>query len=66
LSSSVGLLAALIAFHVQFPHTGANWVLRLAAAFLAFGLASALLLLVVADLVVRPQHVSTVFPHAGT
>jgi len=65
LASFVGLLAGLLAFHIHFPHTGANWLLRLVAAFLAFGSTSALLLLFVADLVVRPHQASTSFPHAG-
>lgn len=63
LDSLVGFLVALLVFHLPFPHTGANWVLRLVATFLAFGAGSALLLFFATDLVVRPQPVSTPFPH---
>ncbi len=61
--SLTGVLAALLVFHLPFPHTSANWILRLVAAFLAFGFGSILLLLFAADLVVRPHSVSTPFPH---
>lgn len=64
LASFVGFLAGLLVFHLHLPHTGANWVLRPVAVFIAFGLGSALLLFLVADLVVRPNPPSTSFPHA--
>ena len=64
LASFVGFLAALLVFHLPLPQTGANWVLRLVATFLAFGFGSALLLFFLADLAVRPSSVSTSFPHS--
>jgi hypothetical protein len=63
LGSLVGVLAALLVFHLPLPHTGANWVLRPLAAILAFGVGACLLLFLVADLVVRPAPSSTPFPH---
>ncbi len=63
LSSFLGFLAALLVFHLPLVPTGANWVLRLVAVFLAFGFGSALLLFFAADLVVRHEPISTSFPH---
>lgn len=63
LDSCVGFLAALMVFRLPLPPTGANWILRLVAVVLAFGFGSALLLFFAADLVMRPQPVSTPFPH---
>jgi len=63
LDSCVGFLAAVMVFHLPLPHSDAHWFLRLVAVVLAFGFGSALLLFFAADLVVRPQPVSTPFPH---
>ncbi len=63
LDSLLGFVLALFVFHLPLPHTGANWILRLVAAFLAFCLASTLLLFFAADIVVRPSPVSSPFPH---
>ena len=63
LDALAGFLAGLFVFHLPLPPTGANWLLRLIAVVLAFAFGSALLLLFAADLVVRPQPVSTPFPH---
>jgi hypothetical protein len=64
LDSLFGVLVALFVFHLPFPHTGANWVLRLLATVFAFCLGSALLLFFAADIVVRPSPLSTPFPHS--
>jgi hypothetical protein len=63
LASLVGFLLAFLVVHLPFAHTGANWVLSLVAAVLAFSFGSALFLFVAADLVVRPNPPSTPFPH---
>ena len=66
LSSLVGIVVGAAIFHVA--HTTnpmARWIWPIVAAFLSFGFASAGVLIVSADLVVRPQpsH-SSVFPHS--
>jgi hypothetical protein len=63
LASLLGFIVALLVFHLPLPHTGANWVLRPVAVILTFSFGSAMLLSFVADLVVRPNPVSTSFPH---
>ena len=65
LASFVGILAATLVFHL--PHTAnplGHWAIPMVASIFAFGLGSALLLLVRADLVLCPHHHSTTFPHA--
>lgn len=66
LGSFVGILAALLVFHLA--HTSnsqVNWTLPIVAAILAFGFASALALLLASDLIVRSPIglISTPFPH---
>jgi hypothetical protein len=64
LDSLVGLLVALLVFHLPLPHSGGNWVLRLVGTVLAFCFGSALLLFFAADIVARPRPLSTPFPHS--
>lgn len=65
LSSSAGILAALIAFRLaNSAISTARWTWPMLAAILAFGFASALVLFFSSDLVVRPHPASSSFPHA--
>ena len=64
LASFVGILAGFAAVHLG-GHVSetAKWTLPPVAAFVAFGICSALVLLVFSDLAVRPRLSPTVFPH---
>ncbi len=63
LASSVGVLAGFAAAHLSAGASGtAQWTLPTVDAFLTFGICSALVLLVHADLVVRPKISPTAFP----
>jgi hypothetical protein len=60
-----GVLGALVAIHLTHEmFHGAHWVMRMVTAILAFGIASAVCVLVAGDLVVRPRMTSAGFPHA--
>ena len=64
LASFVGILAGFAAAHLGGHVNGtAQWTLPPFAAFVAFGICSALALLVISDLAVRPKLSPTVFPH---
>jgi hypothetical protein len=61
LSAAVGLLAAYILIRTR---TTIGWLLPLVEAVFAYGIASALTLFFLADLVVRPKQPSSSFPQA--
>ncbi len=64
LASFVGALAGFAAAHLSRNASGtAQWTLPTVAAFLTFGICSALVLLVHSDLVLRPKISPTAFPH---
>jgi len=64
LASFVGVLAGFAAVQLSRHASGtAQWTLPTVAAFLTFGICSAAVLLVFADLVVRPKISPTAFPH---
>ncbi len=64
LSSTAGILAAGLVFHLPYTLTPlGNWVIPIVASFLAFGLGATLLLLLRTDLVVRPSA-HPAFPQA--
>lgn len=64
LASFVGVLAGYAAARLSMHASGtAQWTLPTVAAFLTFGICSAVVLLVFADLVVRPKISPTAFPH---
>jgi hypothetical protein len=59
-----GIAGAYVAFHLvrRISH-GLSWAAPIAAAILAFGIASALFVLIAGDLVVRPKPAAESFPH---
>jgi hypothetical protein len=59
-----GIAGAYIAFHVvrRISH-GLSWAAPMVASILAFGIVSALFVLIAGDLVVRPKPVAASFPH---
>jgi len=64
LASFVGVLAGFVAAHLGRHASGtAQWTLPTVAAFLTYGICSALVLLVFSELVVRPKISPTAFPH---
>lgn len=64
LDSFGGILGGFVAAHLGGHASGtAQWTLPIVAAFLTFGICSALVLLVFSDLVVRPKISPTAFPH---
>ncbi|HEY4979081.1 MAG TPA: hypothetical protein VII25_07965 [Candidatus Acidoferrum sp.] len=67
LGSFSGILAAFLAFHLaSSANPATRWTWPILAAILAFGFASAFVLFIASDLVVRPKphpH-SSAFPHA--
>ena len=61
----LGVIAAYLAAEtvaLATPRTA--WLLTVVAALLAYGVVSALVLYLVADLVVQPKPIATAFPHA--
>jgi hypothetical protein len=65
LSAVVGLCAGFLAVHfVLDVSTTARWVLPMVGALLAYGFASALLLVFVSDLVVQPKPPAGHSPHS--
>jgi hypothetical protein len=65
LAALVGLCAGYAAAsfgEIAFP--SAAWVVAVALAVLAYGIASAVLLYVFSDVVVRPKAAAAAFPHA--
>ena len=66
LASIVGIAAAALVFHLSSPRIPlGHSVIPVSLACVAFGLGSALLLLVQADLVVRHEPHSGTFPHTN-
>jgi hypothetical protein len=64
LASFVGVLAGFVAVHLSRHASGtAQWTLPIVAAFVTYGICSALVLLVFSELVVRPKISLTAFPH---
>ncbi len=64
LGSFAGILSAMLAFHLaSSANPATRWTWPIVAAFLAFGLASAFVLFLASDLVVRPHPHSSAFPH---
>jgi hypothetical protein len=63
LSSLVGLLAGFLAAHIVLQViTRGRWAIPMVGAVLAYGVASALLLFFLADLVVQPKPHASHFP----
>ncbi len=58
------LLASLVAQIFRSQHFAAHWAVTLVACVLAFALASAATVFLVADLVVRSTSPSSTFPHS--
>ena len=65
LGSFAGIAAAMSAFPLAYTANSlTNWTWPMVAAILSFGFASALMLLLASDLVVRSQPHSATFPHS--
>jgi hypothetical protein len=65
LASFGGLFVAFVAAHfLDQGASSAAWVMTVLTSFLVFGVSSAALVLIFADLVVRPQEGTTTFPHS--
>jgi uncharacterized protein (DUF983 family) len=64
LASFVGILVAFTAVHLVGQVSGtAGWTLPVVAAVVAYGICTALVLLVFSELAVRPKVFPTAFPH---